>query len=132
MLYYRVMLTHLRHRARLLRTELYALRLAMRDPRVPLAARIVVACVVGYAFSPIDLIPDFVPILGYVDDLILLPLGIALAIKLIPPDIMAECRAQAAVNRSKSTSLVGAIVIIGIWMLLAVLVAVWALRFNAR
>jgi uncharacterized membrane protein YkvA (DUF1232 family) len=84
------MLTRLRHRARVLKAELYALYLAMRDPRVPLAARIVVACVVGYAFNPIDLIPDFVPILGYLDDLILVLLGIALALKLIPPDVMAE------------------------------------------
>jgi len=126
------MLARLRHRAGLLKAELYALYLAIRDPRVPLVARIVVACVVGYAFSPIDLIPDFVPILGYLDDLILLPLGIALALKLIPPDVMAECRvrAQATVNRSKPASRVAVIVIVGLWVLIAGLVAMWVLRFN--
>jgi uncharacterized membrane protein YkvA (DUF1232 family) len=128
------MLARLRHRARLLKADLYALYLAIRDPRVPLVARIVVACVVGYAFSPIDLIPDFVPILGYLDDLVLLPLGIALALKLIPPNVMAECRvrAQAAVNQSKPTSRVAVIVIVGLWVLIAGLVAMWVLRFNAR
>lgn len=128
------MLARLRHRARLLKTELYALYLAMRDPRVPWFARIVVMCVVGYALSPIDLIPDFVPILGYLDDLILLPLGIALALRLIPPAVMAECRAQAqtATERSKPISHVAAVMIVGIWIMLAALVAVWVLRFNAR
>ncbi len=134
MLYYRIMLARLRQRARLLKAELYALFLAMRDPRVPLAARIVVACVVGYASSPIDLIPDFVPIFGYLDDLILLPLGIALALKLIPPGVMTECRTRAAVaiDRPRPASRSAAIVVIGIWVLIAGLVAVWVLRFNAR
>src|SRR3712207_2778892 len=107
------MLARLRQRARQLKTDLYALYLAARDPRVPWLARIVVACVVGYAFSPIDLIPDPIPILGYLDDLILLPLGIALALKLIPPVVMAECRAraQAAVDRPKLTSWIAAAII---------------------
>ncbi len=82
-------------KARALKQEIYALYLAYRDPRTPLAARIVTACVVAYAFSPIDLIPDFVPVLGYLDDLILVPLGIALALRLIPPEVMSDCRARA-------------------------------------
>jgi uncharacterized membrane protein YkvA (DUF1232 family) len=128
------MLSRLRHRARLLKAELYALYLAMRDPRVPPAARIVVACVVGYAFSPIDLIPDFVPILGYLDDLLLLPLGIAFALKLIPPDIMAECRerATAVVDRSRPTNHIAAIVIVGIWLVLIVTITLWVLRFSVQ
>lgn len=97
--------------------------LALRDPRVPWYARVLAACVVGYAFSPIDLIPDFVPVLGYLDDLIIVPLGIALALKLIPAGVMAECRArsQAAMAESKPTNWVAAGVIIAIWLLLAAL-----------
>ena len=75
-----------------LKAEVYALYLAYKDPRVPWYARIFAACVVGYAFSPIDLIPDPVPVLGYLDDLILIPLGVALAIRMIPEDVLAECR----------------------------------------
>src|SRR3712207_5553770 len=89
------MLESWKHHARQLKTELYALYLAYKDPRVPWYARLVAACVVGYAFSPIDLIPDPIPILGYLDDLVLVPLGIALAIRLVPPVVLAECRLQA-------------------------------------
>lgn len=133
MLYYRSMLAWLRYRARLLKAELYALAFAMRDPRVPWFARVVVLCVVSYAFSPIDLIPDFIPILGYLDDLILLPLGIALALKLIPPVVMTECRARAAaaVDRHTPASHIATVVIVGIWIILAVVITIWALRFNA-
>ena len=81
--------------ARRLKVEVYALYLAYRDPRVPWYARVFAAVVVGYAFSPIDLIPDPVPVLGYLDDLILVPLGVALAIKMIPPPVLAECRKKA-------------------------------------
>src|SRR5512144_3435294 len=84
-----------RQQARRLKVEAYTLYLAYRDPRVPWYARIFAACVVGYAFSPIDLIPDFIPVLGYLDDLLLVPLGIALTIRLIPPDVLSECREQA-------------------------------------
>ena len=89
----RNMLQTWKRRAGQLKRETYAMYLALRDPRVPWYARLVAACVVGYAFSPIDLIPDFVPVLGYLDDLIIVPLGIALALKMIPADVMAECRA---------------------------------------
>ena len=83
---------HWKQRARQLRTEVYAVYVAYRDPRVPWHARLFAACVVGYAFSPIDLIPDPIPILGYVDDLILIPLGIKLALAMIPTEVMAESR----------------------------------------
>src|SRR5438270_7568583 len=86
---------HLQQRAKQLKTELYALYLAYKDPRVPWYARLFAACVVGYAFSPIDLIPDPIPVLGYLDDLVLVPIGIALARKMIPPDLLAECREKA-------------------------------------
>ncbi len=110
-------------RARRLKAEVYALYLAYKDPRVPWYARLVAACVVGYAFSPIDLIPDPIPLLGYLDDLVLVPLGVALAIQLIPPRVLAECRQQAreALERDKPTNWVVAGVIVAIWLLLAVL-----------
>jgi len=82
-------------RARHLRAEVYALYLAYRDPRVPWYAKLLAVCVVGYALSPIDLIPDFIPVLGYLDDLVLIPLGVALALWMIPPAVMDECRARA-------------------------------------
>jgi uncharacterized membrane protein YkvA (DUF1232 family) len=117
-------------RARGLKTELYALYLAYKDPRVPWHARLFAACVVGYAFSPIDLIPDFVPILGYLDDLVLVPLGIALALKMIPAPVMAECRerAQAAMAGGRPVNRVAAAVIVGAWVSLAALTAWLLLR----
>src|SRR5829696_404097 len=91
------MLHRLKQRARELKRETYALYLACRDPRVPWYARIVAICIVSYALSPIDLIPDFIPVLGYLDDLILIPLGIALLLKMIPEAVMIDCREQAQV-----------------------------------
>jgi uncharacterized membrane protein YkvA (DUF1232 family) len=115
-----------KRRARELKTELHAIYLVYRDPRTPWHARVLAACVVGYAFSPIDLIPDPIPILGYLDDLILVPLGIALAIKMIPPDVLAECRAQAqaAAGEKRPTNWLAAGVIIAIWLALAGLAVV--------
>ena len=110
-------------RARELKAETYALYLAYRDPRVPWYARLFAACVVGYAFSPLDLIPDFVPVLGLLDDLVLVPLGIALALRMIPPPVMAECRGRAreALAAGKPTSWVAAGIIVAVWVLLAAL-----------
>src|SRR5262245_44346939 len=117
------MLDRMKQRARALKAEVYALYLAYRDPRVPLYARIFAACVVAYAFSPIDLIPDFVPVLGYLDDLILVPLGITLAIRMIPAPIMAESRARAReiMAEGKPVNRAAAIVIASIWLALAAL-----------
>lgn len=108
-------------RARRLKTELYALYVAYRDPRTPWYAKVVAACVVAYAFSPLDLIPDPIPVLGYLDDLILLPLGIALAIRLIPPEVLTDARAQANdPNRPRApASRVVAVAIVAIWLALA-------------
>src|ERR671933_1645183 len=89
------LLTGLRRRARLLKRDTYALYLAARDPRTPWYAKVLAAVVVAYALSPLDLIPDFIPVLGYLDDLLIVPAGIALAVKLVPAPVMAECRAQA-------------------------------------
>ncbi len=116
----------LKQRARQLKTELYALWLAYKDPRVPLYARIFAAGVVAYAFSPIDLIPDFVPVLGYLDDLLLVPLGIVLARRMIPPEVMADCRARSAeiISLGKPVSRIGAAAIVIVWLLL-VLASIW-------
>lgn len=110
--------------ARQLKTEAYALYLAYRDPRVPWYARAFAACVVAYAFSPIDLIPDPIPILGYLDDLVLIPLGIAVALRLISPDVMAECRikAQDALREGNPVNWVAAGVIVTVWLVAAMLV----------
>jgi uncharacterized membrane protein YkvA (DUF1232 family) len=123
-----------KERVRSLKHETYAIYLALRDPRVPWYARALAACVVGYAFSPIDLIPDFVPVLGYLDDLIIVPLGIALTLKLIPPEVMADCRAraQAAMAEGRPTNWVAAGVIIAVWLLLAGCAAALILRAVRR
>src|SRR5512135_724264 len=84
-----------KERARQLKTEVYALYLAYRDPRTPWYAKIFTALVVGYAFSPIDLIPDFIPVFGYLDDLVVVPLGAYLAIRMIPKQVMVESRLKA-------------------------------------
>lgn len=120
-------LATLRSNARRLRTETFALYLAARDPRTPLLAKVIAAGVAAYAFSPIDLIPDFIPVLGYLDDLILVPAGIALAVRLIPPRVMAESRARAdeALEVGKPVSRTAATIVVVIWLALAALVAVW-------
>lgn len=91
--------------ARRLKTELFALYLACRDPRVPWYVRILAICVVGYAFSPIDLIPDPIPILGHLDDLIIVPAGIWLTVKLIPVDVLRECRQRAKQEMQEANEL---------------------------
>lgn len=88
-------------RVQALKTEVRALLLARRDPRVPWQAKVVAAFVVAYALSPIDLIPDFIPVLGYLDDLIILPLGIFLALKMIPPEVMHDCRLKVSASQSQ-------------------------------
>jgi uncharacterized membrane protein YkvA (DUF1232 family) len=121
----------LRRWAGRLKTEVYALYLAYRDPRVPLYARVFAACVVGYAFSPIDLIPDPIPVLGYLDDLVIIPLGVALAIKMIPEPVLAECREKArrASRESGPVKRVAAVVVVAVWLALAALAIYLTIRF---
>ena len=109
--------------ARSLKAEVHALYLAYRDPRVPLHARIFAAIVVGYAFSPIDLIPDPIPFLGYLDDLILIPLGVALTIRMIPAPVLAECRerAKAAAEEGRPANRAAAVAVVAVWVILAAL-----------
>lgn len=97
-----------------IRRDAFALWLAARDPRVRLLPKILAAVVAAYAFSPIDLIPDFIPVLGYIDDLIIVPLGIALAVKLIPPVLIAELRIEAQ-KREKPVSVAGMVLIAATW-----------------
>jgi len=110
-------------RARQLKTDVYALYLAYKDPRTPWYARIFAAVVVGYAFSPIDLIPDPIPVLGYLDDLVLIPLGVFLAVKMIPPQVMVDSRKKAVeiIAQGKPVNKVAALVIVIIWIGLAAL-----------
>jgi uncharacterized membrane protein YkvA (DUF1232 family) len=117
----------LKQRARQLKSQLNVLYLAYRDPRVPWFAKIFTICVVAYAFSPVDLIPDFIPILGYLDDLIIIPLGIVLALKMIPQPVLEEYRmkAEERMNEQKPKNWITGSIFIMIWVLLAV----WASMF---
>jgi uncharacterized membrane protein YkvA (DUF1232 family) len=116
--------------ARRLKHEVRALYLAYRDPRTPWYGRLFAALVVAYALSPIDLIPDPIPVLGYLDDLILVPLGVALALRMIPREVMAECRARAQMEQDAGlpVSRAAAAVIVVIWVIVAALLVAWAVR----
>jgi len=118
--------------ARVVRRDVHALYLAGRDPRVPWYAKALALCVAGYALSPIDLIPDFVPVLGYLDDVILVPLGILLVVRLIPPEIMAEHRALAVAARDRPVSRNAAIIIVLIWVAFIALAGWVGYRFFVR
>lgn len=120
----------LRGWARGIKRDVHALYLSARDPRVPWYAKAVALAVAAYALSPIDLIPDFVPVLGYVDDIILVPLGILLAVRLIPPAILTEHRAN-AIDAPLQSSRGAALVIVGIWIGLALVAIGAAVRYFA-
>ncbi len=110
------MLSRLKNWAGTIKRDIHALYLAGRDPRVPWYAKALAVTVAAYAVSPIDLIPDFIPVFGYLDDIILLPIGIYLVIRLVPPDVMAECRMRADTKKEHPTSRWAAVIIIGIWL----------------
>ena len=115
-----------KQQVRKLKKETLALYLACKDSRVPWYARALAAVVVAYALSPIDLIPDIIPVIGYLDDLILVPLGIALVVRMIPPDVLAECREKAeAMAQTTPTSRIAAVVVVLIWLLLGILAVIW-------
>jgi len=119
------MLARLKAWAARMAREVAALWIAARDPRTPWAAKAVAGAVAAYALSPIDLIPDFIPVLGLLDDAILVPLGIALAVRLIPEALMAEFREEAARRAERPRSRGGAAVVIAVWIVLAAMAA-WA------
>ena len=122
----------LRSWARDIKRDVHALYLAARDPRVPWYARALAVIVAGYALSPIDLIPDFIPVWGYLDDVIILPLGILLVIRMIPPEIMAEHRKLAVAAQDRPVSRPAAVVIACIWVVSMTLAGWMIYRSFAR
>ncbi|WP_338723241.1 YkvA family protein [Devosia sp. XK-2] len=115
--------------ARNVKRDVLAIWLAARDPRTPWAARVLAIGVAAYALSPIDLIPDFIPVLGYLDDLLIVPLGILAVIRLVPASLIAEFRAEAAEMTERPVSRAGLIAIIFIWLVLALVLSAWLMRF---
>jgi uncharacterized membrane protein YkvA (DUF1232 family) len=121
------MIERARQWARLVKRDVHAIYLAGRDPRVPWYAKALAICVAGYALSPIDLIPDFVPVLGYLDDIIIVPVGILIVVKLIPSVVMAEHRTAAAQALDRPTSRIAAALVVLGW-LICIVAAVWFSR----
>ena len=119
-------LTALKQRARQVKVDLIALSLATRDPRTPWYAKLIIAGCVAYALSPVDVIPDFIPVLGLVDELIFIPIARALAIRFIPEEVLVDCRRRAGEIAERRTSRAAAIVIIAFWVALAAL-GIWLL-----
>ena len=123
----------LREWARQLKQDVVALWFCTRHPRTPFLAKALAAAIVAYAFSPIDLIPDFIPVLGYLDELILLPAGVWLVLKLVPEDVMAECRGQAArwlgEKKAGPRSYLGAALIVTLWLAVLIFVSWLAWRW---
>jgi uncharacterized membrane protein YkvA (DUF1232 family) len=115
--------------ARSIKRDVHALYLAARDPRVPWYTKALAIVVAGYALSPVDLIPDFIPVIGYLDDLLLVPAGIALVVWMIPPEVMAEHRAAAALAQDRPVSRVAAAVIVTVWVLAVALAVGLAVRW---
>jgi uncharacterized membrane protein YkvA (DUF1232 family) len=119
-------------RVQQIKVETYALYLAYRDPRTPWYAKLLAAGVVAYAVSPVDLIPDFIPVLGLLDDLVIVPLGTLLAIKMVPKEVMAECREKARnameIDAPKRTRYLVAAVVIAIWCLVLAFVVLLAVK----
>ena len=110
------MLENLKEWSRIINRDVHAIYLASRDPRVPWHAKALGIAVAAYALSPIDLIPDFIPVLGYLDDLIIVPLGIALVVRLIPTEVMTELRARTAAAQNHPVSLAGAAAVVTTWL----------------
>ena len=111
--------------AKALKRDVLALWLAARDPRTPWYVKVLAAAVAGYALSPIDLIPDFLPVIGYLDDLLLIPLGIALCVKLLQPELMNELRAEASKIDVRPVSKVAAALIVLLWIACGVWAGIW-------
>ena len=115
----------LRECARALKRDTLALYFAVRDPRTPLIAKVVAGLVVAYALSPIDLIPDFIPVLGYLDDMILVPLGILLSRKLIPGEVLAAARIKADAMLERPINRVAGVIVVAIWIACALVLGWW-------
>ena len=125
--------TQLKQRARALKNEAFAVYLAAKDPRTPWYVKALIFFVVAHTLSPIDLIPDFIPILGYLDDLLITPGGLWLAVRLIPPEVMVDARASAADHTLDGhTGWVGVVLIVFAWILTAAGLIYLFLRFTKR
>ena len=121
-------LATLKARVRQVKVDLIALSLAARDPRTPWYAKLIVAGCVAYALSPVDLVPDFIPVIGLIDDLIFIPIALAFAIRFIPDEVLADCRSRAGQIARRRTSRAAAMVIVSIWIALAAIGVVLVLR----
>ena len=117
--------SNLKEFARRIKHDAMTVYFVARDPRTPFLVRLLAFAIAAYALSPIDLIPDFIPVLGYLDDIVLLPLGIILVIKLAPAEVISESRAKAIELSAKPTSYIGAAVIVAIWLICAVRLSYW-------
>jgi uncharacterized membrane protein YkvA (DUF1232 family) len=128
------LIDRLKQRATNLKKEVYALYLAFRDPRVPWYAKAFLALVLAYAFSPIDLIPDFIPVLGYLDDLIIVPAGVGLALKMIPAGVMDDARKQVdeQLLRREPVSRLGAVIVITTWFIFVGIVLFFIARMASK
>jgi uncharacterized membrane protein YkvA (DUF1232 family) len=126
----------LRAWAKALKREVYALYFVGQDPRVSWVVKVIAVCTVAYAFSPIDLIPDFIPIVGYLDDLLIVPLGIFIVFKLVPAKVIADCRAKAnttiATHQFTSQNWIAAIVVVLIWILVGAAIGLLLWRYWHR
>ena len=119
------LLIKLQEAARRIKRDVLTVYFVARDPKTPLAVRILALCIAAYALSPIDLIPDFIPVLGYLDDVLLLPLGIVLVIRLTPSEIIDASRVKADLMAVKPTSHIAAIAVMAIWLACAVGAGYW-------
>lgn len=122
------LLTTVKDWARRVKRDVVAVYFAARNPATPLPVRLLALAVAAYALSPIDLIPDFIPILGYLDDLVIVPVGLALVIRLLPPQVLAASRAQAEALLERPRSRVAAVVFVVVWMACGVAIALWFVR----
>ena len=126
------MLEKLKSRARALKNEAFAVYLAAKDPRTPWYARALIFFVVAHTFSPIDLIPDFIPVLGYLDDLIITPGGLWLAVRMIPPEVLEEARKTVATEGvGRSVGYVGAVIIVLMWIVILI-GAIYLIKFLLK
>jgi uncharacterized membrane protein YkvA (DUF1232 family) len=119
-----------KQRARQLTAQTYALYLAYRHPRTPWYAKVFAALIVGYVFSPIDPIPDFIPLVGLLDEMVVVPVGVLISMKMIPADVFVECqeRAREATEGDKPVSRVAAVVVVAIWLLCVALAVLLTFR----
>lgn len=115
----------IKHWAKSVKRDIGALWIAARDPRTPLKAKIVAITIVSYALSPIDLIPDFIPVLGFLDDIIIIPLGIWMVVKLVPDHLMEEFRSSASLPKRLPSSRAGLLVVLAIWIAIAIVTWRW-------